>query len=264
MTRTAIITGAGGGLAQATARLLAETGWSLALVGRDRDALEAVQEDLTAQAPEPASSIKIVLVKADVATGEGAVRALATARDLLEEPIRSLINCAGSDLAPSGRPLGEARYREILSANLDTAFLALGAFLDQAGEDRVGGSAVLVSSFAPVGAPYPEATIAAREAIGTLVRSAAATYAPQGMRINAVTPDLRPLPTPLRFSGDPELQTVLAERYPLDRWSEVLDTARSIRWLLGDESAWINGHVLPIGTGIHAAADSRPVATPAL
>jgi NAD(P)-dependent dehydrogenase (short-subunit alcohol dehydrogenase family) len=264
MTRTAIITGAGGGLAQATARLLAEAGWSLALVGRDRDALEAVQEDLTEHAPEPARSIKIVLVKADVATGEGAVRALSTAREMLEEPVQSLINCAGGDPVRGGQRVGEAQYRRILAANLDTAFFTLGAFLDQADEDRVRGSAVLVSSVVPPGPVHQEATATAREAIEALVRSAAATYAPRGMRVNAVAPDLMPRPMTLRFFGDAELEPVLAEQYPLGRWSDVLDTARSIRWLLGDESAWINGHVLPIGAGLQTSSGSRPVAAQTL
>lgn len=248
MTRTAIITGAGGGLAQATARLLAEAGWSLALVGHDRSALEAVQEDLTAHSPEPASSIKIVLVKADVRNGEGAVHALEAARELLEEPVTSLVNCAGSNWLRHGQPIDEDQYRKLLGENLDAAFFTLGAFLDQAMDDDVRGSAVLVSTIAGASIlPHVDVTTAARGAMEALVRSAAATYAPRGFRVNAVAPGLLESPTTLRFFGNAAPSTSLAEHHPLGRWSDVLDTARAIRWLLDDESTWITGQVLPVG-----------------
>jgi NAD(P)-dependent dehydrogenase (short-subunit alcohol dehydrogenase family) len=241
MTRTALITGAGGGLAQATARLLAEAGWSLALVGRDRAALEAVQEDLTDHAPEPAESIKIVLVKADVSTGEGAVRAMETARELIEQPLTSLVNCAGG-LVP-GEPGAPSEHdrRRVAIANRDTAFLMLGAFLDQALTDHVRGSAVLVGSATPGDQRgFDDGGIA------DLVRSAAATYAAQGFRVNAVAPGPLPSPEVLRFFGNRDQGGTLAEQFPLGRWSDVLDTASAIRWLLSDEAAWVTGQVVPI------------------
>ncbi len=254
MNRTALITGAGGGLAQATARLLAEAGWSLALVGRDRDALEAVQADLTAQAPEPAESIKIVLVKADVSTGEGAVHAVEAARELLDEPIGGLVNCAGGVFLQAAHQTSEQQYRDVIAANLDTAFFSLGAYVDQALADKVRGSVVLVSSVAAqVGVPRHEAMAAAKGGIEALVRSAAATYAPRGLRVNGVAPGLMRTPATEKFFGNPGMEKALAEQYPLGRWGDVLDTARAIRWLLGEEASWITGQIMPVDGGFIGA-----------
>ncbi len=222
MNRTAMITGAGSGLSQALARLLAEAGWSLALVGRDRAAIEAVQKDLTDNAPSPNDSIKIVLVKADVRTGEGAYHAVETARALLEQPLRGLVNCADNSRSRAAR------------TNLDGAFFTLGAFTEQMIADGERSSAVLVS------------TGAAGDGSEDLVSAAAATYAPQGLRVNAVAPALMRTPATLRFFGDQPTDRSPAEHYPLGRWGDVLDTARTVRWLLSDEAAWINGQVVPV------------------
>ena len=250
MTRTAMITGAGGGLAQATARLLAEAGWSLALVGRDTGSLAAVQHDLLDDAPSPDGPIRIVLVEADVSTGEGACHAVETARALLDQPLGGLVNCAGGVFLQAGHQTTETQYRDVLRANLDTAFFSLGAFTDQLLKDKERGAAVLVSSVAArVGVPRHEAMAAAKGGIEALVRSAAATYAPRGLRVNAVAPGLMPTPSTERFFGNAQMEKALAEQYPLGRWGDVLDTARAIRWLLGEESAWITGQVVPVDGG---------------
>jgi len=263
MNRTAIITGAGGGLAQATARLLAESGWSLALVGRDKAALEAVRKDLQRQSPAPSESIKIVLVKADVSTGEGAVDAVQSARRLLDEPIGGLVNCAGGVDLRAAHQTTEAQYRQVLSANLDTAFFSLGAFVEQALADKVNASMVFVSSVAArMGIPRHEAIAAAKGGIESLVRSAAATYAPRGMRVNAVAPGLMRTPSTDKFFGNPAMEKVLAEQYPLGRWGDVLDTAGAIRYLLGEESSWVTGQVLAVDGGF-TSARTMPRARPA-
>lgn len=254
MNRTAMITGAGGGLAQATARLLAEAGWSLALVGRDRKALEAVQADLTEHAPDPAESIRIVLVQADVSTGEGAMHAVQTSRHLLDAPLGGLVACAGSVSLQAAHQTSEAQYRDVMAANLDTAFFSLGAFVDQALADKERASLVLVSSVAArVGVPRHEAIAAAKGGIEALVRSAAATYAPRGLRVNAVAPGLMKTPATEQFFGNPMMEKALADQYPLGRWGDVLDTARAIRWLLGEEASWITGQVVPVDGGFTSA-----------
>jgi NAD(P)-dependent dehydrogenase (short-subunit alcohol dehydrogenase family) len=235
-----MITGAGGGLSQATARLLAQSGWSLALVGRDRAALEAVHRDLLEDAPSPTGSIKIALVQADLRSGEGAVQAVESARALLEAPLDGLVYCADNAASRAAR------------SSLDGAFLTLGAFADQMIADGVPASAVLVS------------TSAAKDGSASLVDAAAATYAPRGLRINAVAPALMSTPVILRFFGDRLHDRSPAEHYPLGRWGEVLDTARTVRWLLGEDAHWINGQVLPLDGERGTAPATAPAPGPAL
>lgn len=256
MKQAALITGAGGGLAQATARLLAERGWLLALIGRDRKALEEVHSDLLQDTPGNATTI--VLVQADVSTGEGAVEAVATSRRLLEQPITGLAACAGSVFLQAGHQTTEAQYREVMGANLDTAFFTLGAFTDQLLKDKQPGSAVLVSSVAAqVGVPRHEAIAAAKGGIEALVRSAAATYAARGLRVNAVAPGLMRTGATERFFASEQMAAAMAAQYPLGRWGETLDTARAVGWLLDREASWITGQVLAVDGG-YAALKPMP------
>ena len=248
MTRAAMITGAGGGLAQATARLLIERSWNLALVGRDRAALEAVKDDLLRDAPGGASTI--VLVQADVSTGEGAIEAVGMARRLLEQPLQGLAACAGSVYLQAGHQTSVDDYRQVMTANLDTAFFSLGAFTDQLLKDKQPGSAVLVSSVAAtIGVPRHEAIAAAKGGVEALVRSAAATYAARGLRVNGVAPGLMRTRATERFFGSDQMAAAMAAQYPLGRWGEALDTARAIAWLLGEEASWITGQVVPVDGG---------------
>ena len=55
-------------------------------------------------------------------------------------------------------------------------------------------------------------------------------------------------------------EKALAEQYPLGRWGDVLDTARTVRWLLSEEAAWINGQVLPVDSG----RDISPATAPSM
>ena len=102
--------------------------------------------------------------------------------------------------------------------------------------DHVRGSAVLVGSAMPGDQRGID-----DGGIADLVRSAAATYAAQGFRVNAVAPGPLPSPEVLRFFGNRDQGGTLAEQFPLGRWSDVLDTAGAIRWLLSDEAAWVTG-----------------------
>lgn len=248
MTRAAMITGAGGGLAQATARLLVERSWNLTLIGRDRAALEAVKEDLVRNAPGGTSTI--VLVQADVSTGDGAVEAVTRARQLLDQPLQGLAACAGSVYLQAGHQTSVDDYRQVMAANLDSAFFSLGAFIDQLLQDKQPGSAVLVSSVAAsVGVPRHEAIAAAKGGIEALVRSAAATYAPRGLRVNGVAPGLMRTRATERFFGSEQMAAAMAAQYPLGRWGEALDTARAITWLMGDDASWITGQVVPVDGG---------------
>jgi len=253
LSRNAIITGAGGGLAQAVARLLAEQGWSLALVGRDRQAMTAVRHDLEQNRPGPRTPIRVALVEADVSTGEGASRAVATAEKSLEGPIHGLAHCAGNVFLQAGHQTTDDQYRTCLAANLDTAFFTLGAFTGALLKKRTRGAAVLVSSVAAqVGVPRHEAMAAAKGGVEALVRSAAATYAPRGIRINGVAPGLMRTGATERFFANPEMEKVLAAQYPLGRWGDVLDTAAAVAYLLSDQAAWITGQVLAVDGGFTA------------
>ena len=115
---------------------------------------------------------------------------------------------------------------------------------------------VLVSSAAArVGIANHEAIAAAKAGVIGLVLSAAATYARQRIRFNAVAPGL--VRTPLTaglVASEPAEKASLA-MHPLGRLGEPDDVARAIAFLLDPAQAWITGQVLGIDGGL---ADLKP------
>jgi NAD(P)-dependent dehydrogenase (short-subunit alcohol dehydrogenase family) len=239
MSRIAMITGASGDLAKAVADRLSADGWRLALVTRDVSKLS----DAAAGTP----------IEADVSTADGARLAVEKCVSEAGQAPSALINCAGSVLMAPLHRTREQQYRDCMQANLDTSFFALGAFVDSCLKARQAGNAVLVSSVtAQIGVSNHEAIAAAKAAVESLARSAAATYSRDRIRVNAVAPGLmRSKATEWLFSTQKNTRQLDAQ-YPLGRHGKVEDVADAIAWLVSDQAEWITGQVLPVDGGFTA------------
>lgn len=245
--RIALITGASGGVAQVLARRLREAGWRLVLVSRDVSRLDVVNHD--------------IIVQADVSTPGGAEAALSLAIDRAGAVPDALVNCAGNTLiAPLGRVTAEA-FRACMAANVDTAFFSVQAYtraLQAAGRS---GDIVLFSSVvAGLGVSNHAAIAAAKGAIEALVRSVAADFSHQGIRINAVAPGLMRSPMTERMLGSERSQQNIAAQYPLGRYGDAGDGAAVAAWLLSEDARWITGEVIHMDGGFSAV---RPLVRPA-
>ncbi|MBK9244059.1 MAG: SDR family oxidoreductase [Burkholderiales bacterium] len=236
----ALITGASGGLGRAVAARLAEAGWRLALVGRSAARLKSVA---------PAEALQI---EADVSTHEGARAAFAQCAERFGTPV-ALVNCAGGTLIAPLLRTSESAYRACLSANLDTAFFSLAAFVEGLRSAQQPGAAVLVSSVVGhIGVANHEAISAAKAAVAGLVRGAAATYAASRIRVNAVSPGFMVTPATASLVASDAAREGFARQYPLGGIGTPEDVAQAIAWLLSPAAARITGQVVPVDGGFTA------------
>ena len=81
---------------------------------------------------------------------------------------------------------------------------------------------------------------------------AAATYARQQIRVNAVAPGLMRTPATESLFTAPQLARQLGAQYPLGRYGQAGEVARAICWLLSDTASWITGQTLPVDGGFTA------------
>lgn len=238
MTPIVLITGARGGIGRALCAQLHGQGWQVAAVSRDASGLVDVPATLHLQA--------------DTTTPEGAAAAISQCRDALGVPTR-LAHCVGSTLiAPLHRSRAD-QVRDVLRVNLESALFTLGAWVEAMraqGELAQPGAAVLVSSVvAGIGVANHEAIAAAKGGIEALVRSAAATYAPAGLRVNAVAPGMTDTPMTAAMLKQPAMREGAGKQYPLGGVQTADQVAGVIAWLLSDAADRLTGQVLPVDGG---------------
>jgi NAD(P)-dependent dehydrogenase (short-subunit alcohol dehydrogenase family) len=234
MTSIALITGASGGIGRALARHLRAQGGRVAAVSRDAARLADADCE--------------VRIAADTTTPEGAALAIAACQEALGAAPTLLAHCVGSTLiAPLHRTRAEA-YREVIRVNLDSAVFMLQAWITalQGGP----GAAVFASSVvARIGVANHEAIAAAKGGVEALVRSAAATYAAQGLRVNAVAPGMTETPMTAGMLKMPAMREGAARQYPLGGVQTAEQVADVMAWLLGDGAARLTGQVIAVDGG---------------
>ena len=234
MTTIALITGASGGIGRALAGQLHAQGFRVAAVGRDAERLADV----------PAA----VRIAADTTTPEGATLALAACQEALGAAPTLLAHCVGSTLiAPLHRTRAEA-YREVMRVNLDSAVFMLQAWI-AALQGGPGAAVFARSVVARIGVANHEAIAAAKGGVEALVRSAAATYAAQGLRINAVAPGMTETPMTAGMLKMPAMREGAARQYPLGGVQTAGQEADVMAWLLGDGAARLTGQVIAVDGG---------------
>jgi NAD(P)-dependent dehydrogenase (short-subunit alcohol dehydrogenase family) len=234
MTTIALITGASGGIGRALARQLHAADCRIAAVSRDVGRLADVDA--------------AVRIAADTTTPEGAALAVTACREALGAAPTLLAHCVGSTLiAPLHRTRAEA-YRDVVRVNLDSAVFMLQAWV--AALQGAPGAAVFASSVvARIGVANHEAIAAAKGGVEALVRSAAATYAGQGLRINAVAPGMTDTPMTAGMLKMPAMREGAARQYPLGGVQTAEQVAEAMAWLLGDGAARLTGQVLAVDGG---------------
>ena len=188
MSKSFLIVGATGGIGRVLVEALAKRGHALTLAARDADRVDALARHVGAEG--------LGLEARDPDAVERAVTAVVERHGRID----GAVNLAGSLLLKPAHLTKPAEWDDVVATNLGSAFHLVRA----AGRAmrRDGGSIVLVSSAAAgVGIVNHDAIAAAKAGVEGLARSAAATYASQGIRVNCVAPGLVRTPLTQRLTG---------------------------------------------------------------
>ncbi|WP_243314822.1 SDR family NAD(P)-dependent oxidoreductase [Geothrix paludis] len=234
--RRLLVTGAGSGIGRAAARLFRDRGADLILAGRRLDTLRETLPD----------AVHVVLDHTD----DAAVAAFA--RECPE--LDGMFLNAGGLLLGSVESTSAADFDAAIAVNLRGPWLMAHHLGPRV---KPGGSVVLVGSNIGLRAiPDSAAYSVAKAGVHMLAKVLALEWAPRRIRCNAIAPG--PVRTDmvearLAASMDPDGDlAALSAVNPLKRLGTELEVAALAAHLLGSESGWTTGCVIPIDGGADA------------
>lgn len=241
--KAALITGASSGIGRATAILFAKKGAQVALLGRNREALQD-----TANQIEQGQSI---VVAADVTQPADVRRALDQTFEAFGR-LDILVNAAGVIATGSIITTSPEQWQEMMRVNLDSVYYLTQLAIPHLEKTR--GSIVNVSSVTGLRAfPNLLSYCVSKAAVDQLTRCAALDLAEKGIRVNAVNPGVVVTNLHRRGGMDADKYANFLEHskstHPLGRVGKPEDVARAILYLASDRSGWVTGVTLSVDGG---------------
>lgn len=246
--KVAIITGATGGIGEATAKRFLEEGASVMLVGRSSEKLKATRERLS----EFENVSDFVADAVDEAATKESVEATVEEFGGLDIVIAN----AGMEgnFAPI-ESLTMEEFERVLRVNVLGVWLSLKYGVEPL-KRRGGGSMIAISSIAGmIGSPTMAPYIASKHAVYGLVKTAALELAETGIRVNAIGPGpidnrmIRSLESQFSPEDRQAGQDFIISLVPMKRYGTNEEVADLALFLASDESTYCTGgmHMLDGG-----------------
>jgi 3-oxoacyl-[acyl-carrier protein] reductase len=239
--KTALVTGAAGGIGRATVAALLEDGVRVSMVDRDGERLEAASRHLEGD------TFRLPLDVSDPTAVEDAHRRLAADFG----PVDILVNNAGvlsNDKAGATTP---EEWRRVMAVNLDGAFYLSRAVLPHMrsqGWGRIVNTCSLASKTGGLTAGTAYST--SKGALVALTFSLAREVAGDGVTVNGIAPAYVNTPMVTEQLDEAQRQRLLDE-IPVGRFCEPEEFAHVVRFLVSPLSGFITGEVIDQNGGLH-------------
>jgi 3-oxoacyl-[acyl-carrier protein] reductase len=235
--RTALVTGASGGIGAAIARQLHGQGATVVLAGRRRDALAALADALgertrvaVAELAAPQAAEQLI-VAADAGGG-----------------VDMLVNNAGLTRDNLALRMKDEDWQTVLDVNLSAGFRLIRAALRGMMRRRWGRIVNVTSVVALTGNPGQANYAAAKAGMIGMTKSLAAEVASRGITVNCVAPGF--IETPMTDALSEQQRARLLERVPIGRLGGGADVAAAVGYLVSEEAAYVTGQTLHVNGGM--------------
>ena len=233
-----VIGGITGGIGQALAAKLHQSGHEVLGFARDADRLQGLQDvcayDLQACDASQPVALKALLSQWHERYGR----------------IDGYVHAIGSILLKPAHLTSPEAWIQTIDTNLSSAFYALSHCTKIMSRQGAGSCLFFSTAAAQVGLANHEAIAAAKGGIEAMVRSAAATYSNRGIRINAIAPSLTDTTLAQSIVGNPQSLKISQQMHPLGRIGHPEEVASLAEWLLGEQAGFVTGQTYVMDGGL--------------
>jgi NAD(P)-dependent dehydrogenase (short-subunit alcohol dehydrogenase family) len=242
-----LVTGGSRGIGLACARLFAQEGARVSLVGRSRENLETVRQQLAAE-----GFADVRGHAADLVDPAAALAAL-DAAEAAGGPIDVLVNSAGAARRTPFAELTPQAWRAAMDAKFFTYVHVMDPLLKRMGDRGAGVVVNVIGMGGKVASPTHLAGGSANAALMLATAGLAAAWGPRGVRVNAVNPAgtltdrmAQGLAAEARLHGvsEEEVMRRATAKAPLGRLATPEDIANAVVFLASPRAAYISGAIV--------------------
>jgi NAD(P)-dependent dehydrogenase (short-subunit alcohol dehydrogenase family) len=239
--KVALVTGGGSGIGEASAKVLAAAGASVAIADTNMTHADRVVSEIISQGGVARSYLTDV-------SDDDAVGSLISSIERDFGGLHIAVNNAGigGDLALTGDQ-SVAGWRKVIGVNLNGVFYCMRHEI--AAMMRVGGGSIInmASILGAVGFANSAGYVAAKHGVVGLTQTAAIEYATENIRVNAVAPGF--IATPLLEVLPKDALAGIAAMHPMNRLGTSEEVAALVLFLASQESSFITGSYYPVDGG---------------
>jgi 3-oxoacyl-[acyl-carrier protein] reductase len=236
--RTALITGASGGIGASIARVLHGLGAEVTLSGTREAALAALAGELGARAH---------VIAADLADPKAA-EALVAGAEAAMGRVDILVNNAGLTRDGLALRMSDEAWAQVLDVDLAAPFRLSRAALKFMMRRRFGRIINIGSIVGTTGNPGQANYASAKAGLIGLTKALAQEVASRNITINLVAPGF--IETAMTDALSEDQRGALAGRIPLGRLGRPEDVAAAVAYLASDGAAWVTGSVMHVNGGM--------------
>ena len=235
--KTALVTGATGGIGGAIARALHAQGAKVALSGTRREALDSLAAELGGAAVLPCDLANKDSVEALVPDAEKALGQL----DIL-------VTNAGITRDGLFVALKDDDWEQVLNVNLTSTFRLARAAVKLMMRKRFGRIIGITSVVGVTGNPGQANYTATKAGMIGMFKSIGKEYAKRGVTANCVAPGF--IATPMTEKLNEKQREAILQMVPAGKLGAATDVAAAVVYLASDEAAYVTGQTLHVNGGM--------------
>jgi len=245
--RTALVTGASGGIGSSIARALAAQGARLAISGSNAQKLRAFRDELDEHSPQHLQEVDHVAITCDLSNPDDVEKLVPAALDSLGK-IDILVNNAGITRDNLAMRMKDEEWDAVIRVNLEAAFRLMRAVTKPMMKARYGRIITVTSVVGATGNPGQVNYAAAKGGLVAMSKSLAQELASRNITVNCVAPGfIRTAMTDVLPDAQKE---ALNGRIPMGRMGEGEDIAAAVAYLASKEAGYVTGQTIHVNGGM--------------